>query len=159
MFSKYVEKCCLASLPDPEAEVVPLEPGTIRIQWAEFPFVENDDESPLDGDGSRPSSGASRVVQKSRNDTISPKDLPTTMIYSLGRPPPQDGDADPKPILGLVQGAVEQVEEVAKKLQEVQYLIDVHRRDHEGEELGDVLQAQIQDALCDVWNFFQASAP
>jgi len=159
MFAKYVDSCCYTGF-DVEGDVPALESGTLRIQWAEFPFVENEDDSPLNADGSRPSSGGSRVVQTARDDTIIPKDLPTTMVYCLARPPPaDDGQQDEKPILGMLQGSLEQVEEILRKLQEVNYLIEVHKREKEGEPLNEIIQAQIKDALKDVWSFFQADSP
>jgi len=158
MFPKYAETCCY-SLLSLENEVSALPDGTIRIQWAEFPFVESEEESPLYGDGSRPSSGASRVVQKSRDDAILPKDLPTTMVYSFARPPPVEGEADPQPILGMLQSSVEQVEELLHKFQELKYLIEGHKKEQEGEPLPESVQEQIKSALSDVWSFFQSKGP
>lgn len=158
MFPKYGETCCYTPI-DASTEPTELQPGSIRVQWGEFPFVESEEESPLNGDGSRPSSGASRVVQKSRDDSILSKDMPTTMIYTLARPPPAEGEADPKPISGMLQGSVEDVEEVLRQVQEIQYLIEVHKRDNEGEPLNEVLEAQIKGALEAVWHFFQAKSP
>jgi len=160
MFHKYDETCCYTML-NLDNEVATLEAGSIRIQWAEFPFVENEDESPLDGENSRPSSGASRVVQTSRDDSIVPKDLPTTMLYSLARPPPPDGaqgEPDEKPIIGMLQGTVEQVEELVRSLQEINHLVEEHKRNHEGDTLDEVLQAQVMDGLRDVCRFFQAES-
>jgi len=159
MFPKYNEACCYTPLdtePDPE----PLEAGSIRVQWAEYPFAESEEESPLHADGSRPSSGASRVVQKFRDDTVTLKDLPTTMIYSLARPPPQDGDsgeANPHAVTGMIEVGVDVVEELVKELREVQYLVSTHKRDAASEPINEVLEAQIKAALVNVKNFFSAS--
>lgn len=164
MFPKYSGDCVFPGLDSIESEHVPLAAGTVRVQWAEFPFVESEDESPQNGDGSRPSSGASRVVQKSRDDSIIPKDLPTTMIYTLARPQPEEPDPeavpDTRPILGMVQGSVEQVEEILVKLEDVQYDIEKFKEAHEQEEpLDETLTASIKDGLDHVWDFFQASSP
>jgi len=163
MFPKYGELCCFVGLGSVEGELEALPAGTLRIQWAEFPFVESEDESPRDGEGSRPSSGASRVVQKARDDSITQKDLPTTMLYTLARPAPQDPDPeaelDTRPILGMVQGPVEQVDEIMQKLQELQYAVERHKKANAEEPLGEELEEAIKGGLQQVWDFFQASSP
>jgi len=157
MFPKYGETCCYT--PKDAAEPPPeLEAGTVRIQWCEYPFAESKDESPHDPDGSRPSSGASRVVAKARDDSIDEKDLPASMIYTLARPPPQEGDAgkaDPKPVMGMVLASVERVEGLLRELREVSHLVDVDQRDGEGGELPEVTMVQIKQALGNVKAFFQ----